>query len=122
MLRIWQKAHLFDPDKGDAMAWMVTVTRRCVFSRIESSPLPPAEPLDKHAFAISDPSGADVEAAADIRRCLSLLPDNLRRCVMMICLHGLSYDESAAQMSVPIGTVKTWMHRATRQLEQCLRP
>ncbi len=40
MTRIWQKAHLFDASKGNAIAWMAVVTRNCALSRIAAAPPP----------------------------------------------------------------------------------
>ena len=34
MLRIWQKSYLYDPAKGGAMNWMVTVVRRVALDRL----------------------------------------------------------------------------------------
>src|SRR5512138_2682484 len=33
MLRVWQKSHLYDPAKGSAMGWLVTVVRRVALDR-----------------------------------------------------------------------------------------
>ena len=33
-VRIWQKAYLFDPGRGEAMAWLVTLVRRCALDRL----------------------------------------------------------------------------------------
>jgi RNA polymerase sigma-70 factor, ECF subfamily len=35
--------------------------------------------------------------------------------------HELAYAEIAEAMEVPLGTVKTWVHRARRDLIDCLR-
>jgi RNA polymerase sigma-70 factor (ECF subfamily) len=32
----------------------------------------------------------------------------------------MSYEELAAQKAVPLGTIKTWIHRAIGQLQRCL--
>jgi len=34
--------------------------------------------------------------------------------------YGLSYEELAEQSAVPIGTIKTWIHRAVEKLQSCL--
>ena len=39
----------------------------------------------------------------------------------MIYRDGLSYEELAAHLQVPVGTAKTWVHRAIGRLEQCLQ-
>jgi RNA polymerase sigma-70 factor, ECF subfamily len=38
----------------------------------------------------------------------------------LIYLHGLSYEELATQMGAPLGSVKSWVHRAVRELALCM--
>lgn len=120
MLRIWEKSRLFDPGKGEAMAWMATVARRCILNRVEGRPAATAEDFDERALAVPDSGGSNPELAVDIRRCLDRLTEKYRNCVIMIYRDGLSYEELAARLEVPVGTVRTWIHRAIGQLEQCL--
>lgn len=121
MIRIWHKAHLFDASKGNAMAWMAVVTRNCALSRIAATP-PPSVSLDEEGVlaAIESRSSDDPVIAADIRRCLKKLNEKYRTCVTLIYLHGMSYEELATRMGAPLGSVKSWVHRAIGELAQCM--
>jgi RNA polymerase sigma-70 factor (ECF subfamily) len=121
MTRIWRKAHLFDASKGNAMAWMGVVTRNCALSKLAAAP-PPSTSLDEaEALAVVEarPSG-DQGIAADVRKCLTKLNEKYRKCVTLIYLHGLSYEELATQIDAPLGSVKSWVHRAVRELALCM--
>jgi len=121
MTRIWRKAHLFDDSKGNAMAWMAVVTRNCALSQMAAAP-PPSSSLDVAgvlAAVEARPSG-DPEIAVDLRQCLKKLNEKYRKCVTLIYLHGLSYEELATQMGTPLGSVKSWVHRAVRELALCM--
>jgi RNA polymerase sigma-70 factor, ECF subfamily len=121
MTRIWRKAHLFDASKGNAMAWMAVVTRNCALSRIAAAP-PPSSSLEEAvvlAAVEARPSG-DPVIAADVRQCLKKLNEKYRKCVTLIYLHGLSYEELATEMGAPLGSVKSWVHRAVRELALCM--
>jgi RNA polymerase sigma-70 factor, ECF subfamily len=121
LTRIWRKAHLFDASKGNAMAWMAVVTRNCALSRLAAAP-PPSFSLDEtgvQAALEARPSG-DPVIAADVRECLKKLNEKYRKCVTLIYLHGLSYQELATQMGAPLGSVKSWVHRAVRELALCM--
>jgi RNA polymerase sigma-70 factor (ECF subfamily) len=121
MTRIWRKAHLFDASKGNAMAWMGVVTRNCALSQLAAAP-PPSTSLDEaEALAVFEarPSGDQV-IAADVRICLRKLNEKYRECVTLIYLHGLSYEELATQIDAPLGSVKSWVHRAVRELALCM--
>ncbi|MCI0734751.1 MAG: sigma-70 family RNA polymerase sigma factor [Beijerinckiaceae bacterium] len=121
MTRIWRKAHLFDATKGNALAWMTVVTRNCALSRIAAAP-PPSLSLDEEGVlaAIEVRSSSDPVTAADVRQCLKKLNEKYRKCVTLIYLNGLSYEELAAHMGAPLGSVKSWVHRAVRELGKCM--
>ncbi|MFP4500422.1 MAG: RNA polymerase sigma factor [Candidatus Hydrogenedentota bacterium] len=56
-----------------------------------------------------------------IRRCVTMLPDRYATIVALYYLQGVSYDEIARAMSIPMGTLKTWMHRARKQLRKIVK-
>ncbi|MBO7197807.1 MAG: RNA polymerase sigma factor [Tidjanibacter sp.] len=49
---------------------------------------------------------------SQMERCLSALPEKYRQMVEMRFLRQMSYEEIAAQVGLPMGTVKTQIHRA----------
>lgn len=51
-----------------------------------------------------------------IRRCVTKLSDRYAEIVTLYYLKGVSYDEIAEAMDIPLGTLKTWMFRARKQL------
>lgn len=53
-----------------------------------------------------------------IRRCVKLLPDRYATIITLYYLKGVSYDEIAQVMEIPMGTLKTWMFRARKQLKK----
>jgi RNA polymerase sigma-70 factor (ECF subfamily) len=120
-LRIWQKAHLYDPAKGNALAWMIVITRNVAFDAIRARATTraqlqvPEADFDQIASAPRDPN-----ISVDIHRCLSHLDEKHRNIIILAYIHGLSYNELADRFSAPIGTIKTWVHRGTLQLKGCL--
>jgi RNA polymerase sigma-70 factor (ECF subfamily) len=122
MVRIWEKSPLFDRSKGDAMAWMVALARSVIFNRLAMKPAPALSLSDEDVAAVVErvSTGGDPSLGQDLRRCLSALRDEQRRCIVMAYHYGLSYEELSALSAVPVGTVKTWIHRAIGQLQICL--
>lgn len=57
-----------------------------------------------------------------IQRALGNLSADLRLAVVLSDIEGFSYEEIAATMRVPVGTVKSRLHRARQILQQRLRP
>lgn len=68
-------------------------------------------PLDELA---SRELGESIEAAIG-----SLRPE-YRNCIMLRHVEGRSYEEIAATLDLPLGTVKTYIHRARHQLREAL--
>ncbi len=124
MLRIWQKSHLFDPARGAAMSWMISVTRNVVLDRLPARRGATVSLADENVAAmveaVSSQRPRDPGLAPDLRRCLGLLDQKYRKSVIFAYHYGLSYEELAALADVPVGTIKTWIHRAVEKLQSCL--
>lgn len=60
---------------------------------------------------------AEANDIADVvRRCVRQLPEKYAAIVTMYYLHETPYEEIAAAMEIPMGTLKTWMFRARKEL------
>lgn len=55
-----------------------------------------------------------------LRRCIALLPERYANIVTLYYLKERSYEEIADGLSIPTGTLKTWMHRARNQLRRIM--
>ena len=124
MLRIWQKSYLYDPARGSAMGWMTTIARNVVLDRLPDRRVGLVSLADENVAALVEKlSGCkpgEPSLAPDLRKCLGLLELNYRKCVILAYHYGLGYDELAEQLAVPLGTIKTWIHRAVEKLQLCL--
>jgi RNA polymerase sigma-70 factor (ECF subfamily) len=61
-----------------------------------------------------------LDLAAAIRTALDALPEPFRTVTVMVDVHGATYEEVAAQLGVPIGTVRSRLFRARRLLQEAL--
>lgn len=59
--------------------------------------------------------------AEEMKIALESVRDDYRRAFMLFHEKELSYEEIAQRMDIPLGTVKTWVHRARRELIMRLR-
>ena len=66
-----------------------------------------------------DPSpAAAVESRADVHAMLQTLSDEHRQIIVLREIDGLSYEEMAALLGVPRGTIESRLHRARQQLKE----
>ncbi len=65
---------------------------------------------------------ADFELRNDIRRAFVALPPNLRVVATLALIEEVPHAEIADALGVPIGTVKSRLFRATRELRKELEP
>ncbi|GAB4456192.1 MAG: hypothetical protein OHK0029_13740 [Armatimonadaceae bacterium] len=77
------------------------------------------------AFNVSrnDPVFQDMvwrEFSRDVAGAMERLPPHYRRVVILAVMQGLSYEEIAEQMSLPVGTVRSRIHRARTRLSRLL--
>lgn len=52
-----------------------------------------------------------------IRRCVAKLPDRYAAIITLYYLQGVCYEDIAQALEIPMGTLKTWMFRARKQLK-----
>ncbi len=60
------------------------------------------------------------ELGSAIERAIQRLRPEYRACIMLRHVEGRSYEEIAATLDLPLGTVKTYIHRARHQLRDAL--
>lgn len=71
------------------------------------------------AVPAADPR-TQLQARGDVERALAALSDAKRVTLLMAEVEGLSCEEIAAALSIPIGTVWTRLHAARRELRELL--
>ena len=67
-----------------------------------------------------DPQTADPALRHDLMHALNLLPLHERTAVVLCCQNGLSHDEAARVLDIPLGTVKTNVLRGREKLKKLL--
>lgn len=119
----------FDPDKGTFRTWALTVTRNLCRDRLRRRGLERrtfvADGDEMTGWTASDAPGPERVALARIEskrlsEALETLPEKMRLAVVLYHVHGSTYEEIAATLEVPIGTVMTWLHRGRKRLRAAL--
>ncbi|MBI3790487.1 MAG: sigma-70 family RNA polymerase sigma factor [Gemmatimonadetes bacterium] len=61
------------------------------------------------------------ELGGEIERAIAKLRPEYRACIMLRHVEGRSYEEIATTLDLPLGTVKTYIHRARHELREALQ-
>jgi RNA polymerase sigma-70 factor (ECF subfamily) len=76
------------------------------------------EVADQQESALDELEARELGSA--IERAIARLRPEYRSCIMLRHVEGRSYEEIAATLDLPLGTVKTYIHRARHELRQAL--
>ena len=88
----------------------------------DESDEPMIEPEALRDTGSPDALAATEELKSAIDRAIADLPEDLRTALTLREMEGLSYDEIAAVMDCPIGTVRSRIFRAREAIEQSIQP
>ena len=131
-LRAFRSWHTFDPG-SDCRRWLFTICRNA-FLRSRQRTRLEVDVTDADAEAIAaarehramiDDGTDRLLAAVDLRpaldRAVAELEEPFRSAVILVDVEDQSYEAAAGILGVPIGTVRSRLFRARRQLQQRLR-
>ena len=107
--------------RGDCSfsTWMYRVTSSvCLTELSRRKKRGEVELQPVHGESTTTDSVEAQDTAALIRRCVTKLPEKYATIVTMYYLQELPYEEIASAMEIPLGTLKTWMFRARKELRQ----
>jgi len=114
-LEVWKQAHTYDPARANVRRWLLVRLRSRALDRLRSHSFSRRRSLERdERVAPDDPSGE-----LDARRVAGLLAelgDDQRAVVTLAYFDGLSSSEIAAELGIPIGTVKSRMAAALQRL------
>ncbi|ARD42306.1 sigma-70 family RNA polymerase sigma factor [Actinomyces gaoshouyii] len=111
MLEAWRRAPSFDPSRGTARAWLVTMARHRAIDRVRSAQAArDREDAWQAYLPDADVTLAEVEErieAGRVREALDTVGEPHRTTIALAYFTGLTHTEIAKRMGVPLGTVKS---------------
>jgi RNA polymerase sigma-70 factor (ECF subfamily) len=115
--RAWSRSHLFRAG-ADMRVWLFTILHNLHVSAIRHARRRPATvPLTEHDenFAVAPRGDLHMELA-DLDRALTKLPPEQRAAVLLVGAEDMSYEQAAAVLAIPVGTLMSRLHRGRKQL------
>ncbi len=119
----------YDPARGPLAAYLATVTRSRAIDRLRKRARR-LRLLERHSVDLLPPDDrfapleriSSGECAREVKNALAQLPELHRQVIEMAYYRGLSQTQIAAELGLPLGTVKGWMRRGLLALRKSLDP
>lgn len=126
-LRIWNRVHAFDSQRGALGVWLLAVARnraldyiRSVEGRMTHSASQLEELERPTLYEDVEQSILNIDRVRLLREAFTKLNSNQREVIEMAYYEGLSQSEMAARLKQPLGTIKTWARSALKVLREQL--
>jgi len=128
-VQIWQNAESYREHLAKPLTWMASIVRYRALDKLqaekrhrnrvdyeqETSAL---ENLESNESPDGDYANAQLQA--HIKECLDKMNDKVRESIELAYLKGYSREELAEHFNTKVNTVKSWLHRGSERLKQCL--
>ena len=112
-LEIWRTATRFDPDRGSALGWMMTIAHRKAVDRVRSAAAAGRRDQGYHDAnqdvdydSTAEAAQASLEAER-VRKALESLTPAQRGALELAFFGGYTHTEVAQMLDLPLGTAKT---------------
>ena len=122
-LDVWERAGRFDPGRGTATTWIMTIAHRRAVDRVRSEQSH-RDRMDRvgagavlPAFDLVATAVEDRAEREQVQRAMDNLTDLQRQAIELAYFGGLPYREVAERLGAPLGTVKTRLRDGLRRLQ-----
>jgi RNA polymerase sigma-70 factor (ECF subfamily) len=118
LVRAWQRLDTYAPT-GAFAAWLATIMRNLFIDRTRRRKTRPEEPIALLPPALEPRGPGDPGARLmlrDLRAAIGTLPRAQRQVLILVAVRGLSYEDVATHLDVPLGTVRSRLFRARETL------
>ncbi len=128
-VQIWEKAPLYDPERGKPLTWAITLTRNKAIDRLRSTQRRNRlqDDVEKEAQTFEQFDGKNsvdaveaMEKGALVRSAIEKLSKDQREAIQLAFFSGLTQTEIAEHLGEPLGTVKARIRRGMMKLREVL--
>ncbi|TWT95485.1 RNA polymerase sigma factor [Neorhodopirellula pilleata] len=124
-VEIWKKAEVFDAAKSNETTFITLIARRRIIDRLRRGTSGvTTQSMSAIEYEIPDQVGTEpielADEASKALECVRKLSSDQQRVIQLSVHHGISHMDISKQLSMPLGTVKSFARRAMLQLRECM--
>lgn len=113
-MKIWDKASLYDPEKGRFYTWAYRIAKNTALNGIRNSKkLIQTEDLSVYTDKAAAEPASDYTA---LKGSIHQLDQHHREAIELVYFKGLTHREAHEEMGVPLGTFKSYVSQALKKL------
>jgi len=124
LLEVWRTASRFDPARGSAAAWALTIAHRRAVDRVRTENASSRREQKAAPDLVHEEDVAEIVTASlenqRVRRCLESLTELQRESIQLAYYNGYSYPQVAQLLGVALGTVKTRIRDGLIRMRDCM--
>ena len=122
-------------DGTDVRAWLAAILRNARIDRLRAAGSSPTLSLDDLPFEPAQPRSAAGETQwqepeqilqslsdQDVIEALAAVPEEIRWTLLLVDVEGVDQAEAGRVLAVPVGTIKSRLHRGRAMLREALLP
>lgn len=123
-LKLWMRAGTYRPSQGRLLPWLLTIVRHTALDLLRREARRPdaVEPPEGEggwgAWLEAPGSGSEEARWRSLYFAVAHLPEDQRLAITCAYYYGLSHSQIAAQLNLPLGTVKTRLRLGMERLRQ----
>jgi RNA polymerase sigma-70 factor, ECF subfamily len=120
LTRAVQKQHLWQPGT-DLRAWLFTIMHNQNVNQVRRAVRDSTIELESCSQALvatTDPTAS--RQLRELERALAELPEDQRQVILLVGLEGMSYEDAAAALNIPVGTVRSRLSRGRDALRSLM--
>lgn len=115
--RAWSRSHLFRSEE-DIRVWLFAILHNLYVSTVRRQSrqpvrIPLTDQVESRSLHSAQESRLEI---ADLERALAGLPVDQRAAVLLVGLEDMTYEEAAAALAIPVGTLMSRLHRGRKKL------
>ncbi|MFD2561186.1 RNA polymerase sigma factor [Aquimarina rubra] len=115
-MKIWQKSHTYNPDKGKFFTWSYRIARNITLNSLRKKDIL-IQNEDLSVYKDRSTSEAEKDFL-ELDGSLKKLEPHHQRALELVYFNGLTHREAHEEMNVPLGTFKSYIKQALKKLRE----
>ncbi len=129
LVEAWRKAATFEPSRGTARAWILTITHRRAVDRVRREQRQ-RDQVDLETAMVQEPAPPQDEVveidysqwqSARVRGAMKVLSERQREAIEAVYYRGRTQVEASQDLGVPLGTAKTRIRDGLSRLKTAMK-